>query len=167
MRLAVHLLSIIVIGTLTILLANHTRTTSLPAELGRAEEAEIAKIAVEHSAPIGISLELSTKANAGMLAVSHDSTEAVPVSLPESWKRGEVRDASLSSITADEPVFGFRRWIIPVGASVTFEMDTPPGILQIHNPSKIPLKVQSTRIDLETETINRSITLIKDEPAQL
>ena len=127
-----------------------------------------AEIGVEHTLPATLSLTLAvTEDMKGVLDVSHDAAETVFVSLPESWTVWEVRGRALDEITEDPPSFGFIRWHIPEGATLSFQLPSIPSSLSAENPSGVALQIQLTTVDLTTEHVERNVLLIKDERAEI
>ncbi|PIR49270.1 hypothetical protein COU80_00790 [Candidatus Peregrinibacteria bacterium CG10_big_fil_rev_8_21_14_0_10_55_24] len=126
-----------------------------------------AEMGIEHTQPLTLSLELSTLKGVALLYLTHeDSEETAYVSLPDTWTRREVRGVELREV-ASENVFGFNRWRFPAGASVTFNIPASPDALLLHNPSSVPLKIRITRVDLETEHVERDVILVQESPVVL
>jgi hypothetical protein len=96
----------------------------------------------------------------------HDALETIAVSLPSSWARREVAGVPLSEVLADAPTFGFTRWHIPPGALVSFDITPPPTIL-LHSPSGIPAEIRLTRVNLETQEVERGVVLVQEGSVEL
>jgi hypothetical protein len=124
-------------------------------------------IGIEHVAPLELSLTVSRTVDAALITVGQRNGEEIYVSVPEEWIRHEVRGTELESMTSDPPAFGFTRWRLQPKTFVTFATVTPFTHLVLHNPSTIPIKIEKTLIDLETETVTRDITLIQESPVEL
>jgi len=139
----------------------------LRARLIPTPEPVTAEMGVEHTQPLSITLEMSARQGKALLFVTHEGEEeTVYVSLPESWTRREVHSVPLHSVVS-ESAFGFRRWRFPAGASVSFSVPAVPTTFFLHNPSTIPLKVTTVRVDLETESVERDVVLVQESPVQL
>jgi len=125
------------------------------------------EIGVEHELPLSLSLSVSELKGSGLMDLHQEGIEEVFISLPSSWQRKEVRNVPLSSITEENTSFGFTRYQIPAGASVTFAILKYPDTLLVHNPSGVTLKVALTMVDLQTNTVETNVVLVQDSPAQL
>jgi hypothetical protein len=99
--------------------------------------------------------------------MSHDAAETIYVSVPSDWSRREVKGASLADVIADQPTFGFTRWHLPPGTTISFALRRPPASILFHNPSGVPVQVRLTRVDIEEKTIDRMNILVKDAPVNL
>lgn len=97
-----------------------------------------------------------------MLDIGNDTKETIAVSVPEYWKRGEVRGAPLSAVIADAPSFGYVRWHLPAKASAVFTTTRPFHQLNIHNPSGTLLKINLTSVDLLQNTGDHEVYLVKE-----
>jgi len=151
-----------------VVLVTVTARSLITANVTSTSEPIIAEIGVEHTLPLELSLEMSELYGVGILDLTQNSTEEVVfVSVPSDWERREVRNASLKEITSDSSSFGFTRWRFPPGASISFGVPAAPTMLLLHNPSSISLKVNTLRVDLETEQVERNVLLIKDSPIPL
>ncbi|MFH1670347.1 MAG: hypothetical protein ABIA92_02040 [Patescibacteria group bacterium] len=125
------------------------------------------EIGVEHELPLSLSLSASELKGKGLMDIRQEGEEMVFISLPSGWQRKEVRNVPLSSITQEDTSFGFTRYRIPAGASVTFAIPQYPDTLLVHNPSGIALKVALTMVNLQTNTVETNVVLVQDSPAQL
>jgi hypothetical protein len=121
-------------------------------------------LTVEHDAPFGLTLSLSTQGETRFVEIGNESADTVHVSLPEAWERREVRNVPLLSIASSEPSHGSIRWTLPAGAFVSYRSETPWSQLVVRNPSKIPFKINLAIINLETLETERDIILVKDKP---
>ncbi|MFA7681828.1 MAG: hypothetical protein WCX61_02240 [Candidatus Peribacteraceae bacterium] len=126
-----------------------------------------AEIGVEHTLPLALQLDVSVLHGHGLLDVTHVGDENIALSVPEEWKRREVRNVPLQAVTADAPSFGFVRWHLPAGATVSFMLPRYPQTLLLHNPSNVELKVTMARVDLEKNTVERDVILIQNSPVTL
>jgi hypothetical protein len=132
-----------------------------------APSAGVADIAFEHASPLAAHIRMSALKGESLIEVSHEGKETILVSVPEDWRRTEVRNVPLQSVTEEPPMLGYRRWTLPEGASVTYYSKDSPVNLLIHNPGRVPLKVRGIRVDLDTETTLQEIVLVHDEPTLL
>lgn len=124
-------------------------------------------IGIEHAEPLRLSIAFSIGKQSSIISVEHDSLETVRLSLPEDWRRDEVRGSVLSRITSDPPEFGYRKWHLPAGSLVSFRTDIPWKQLTLHNPSGVPLTVRVTTVDLLMGTSETNAILVKDVPVPL
>ena len=124
-------------------------------------------IAVEHADPLSLELDMSMLNGKGIMEIASDGNVAVLISVPSNWQRGEVRNAKLEQVTSEPEMLGYTRWAFPPHASITYKIPETPISVLMHNPSKIPLKVSYTLVDLETEEVTKDVLLIKDEALTL
>ena len=122
-----------------------------------------AEIAVEHARPIELSFAVSTKGGAGIVELAVTGEDETFVSVPEHWIRREVRGVPLAHVTAEPAALGFVRWKFPESAVVGFRMEDAPGSLLLFNPSRVPVKVSVSFIDLDTGDSARDVVLVQDE----
>ncbi|MCF7844358.1 MAG: hypothetical protein K9M03_00835 [Kiritimatiellales bacterium] len=125
------------------------------------------EIGIEHELPLSISLSASELKGSGLIDIKQDGEETISVNLPSSWQRKEVRNVPLSEVTSENTSFGFKRYQMPAGASVTFTIPEYPDTMLIHNPSGITMKVNLKIVDLQTNTVETNVVLVQDSPAQL
>ncbi len=131
------------------------------------EDPLTADIAFEHQAPLAAHIKMSILKGEALIEVSHEGAETVFVSVPEHWRRSEVRDVPLHEVTSEPPMLGFTRWTLPAGATVTFySLDAPTNVL-VHNPGGMSLKVRGILVNLNKETTSQDIVLVQDEPTVL
>lgn len=119
-------------------------------------------LGIEHTQPMTLSLTLTKNDTQRMVDILNDAKETIAVSVPENWKRGEVRGATLLQITADAPSFGYIRWHLPAKASVTFATNNPFDQLNMHNPSGVLLNIRLTTVDLQKNTGDHQVYLVKE-----
>jgi hypothetical protein len=120
------------------------------------------EMAIEHTEPGELAIDVSTLHGVGLLEITTSGSGAYSVSLPATWLRGEVRDAPLSSIVSEPPTLGFTRWTIPGEATVAFRLREVPSGMLLHHPSTHALKVTLTRVNLETEVVERNVILVQE-----
>ena len=131
------------------------------------KDAGIADIAIEHNAPLGFEISMSVRSKQALIELSHDGDEVVMISLPSKWERKEVRNARLDQVKADPKMLGFVRWHFPPKSRITFTTLKAPDNILLHNPTKQPMKVKYTYIDLEDESVERNVILMKDKSVLL
>jgi hypothetical protein len=119
-------------------------------------------IGIEHAATMTLSMTITQNDTQRMLDISNDTVEPIAVSVPTDWKRGEVRNVPLASVTADAPSFGYVRWHLPKDASVSFGTNHPFEHLNLHNPSGVPLKINAILVDLQKNTGDHQVYLVKE-----
>lgn len=132
-----------------------------------APQTESVEIGIEHTAPLALSIEMSTREDKSIVDISHNAEEKIFISVPADWERREVRSAPLDTVVADGTGLDYRRWHLPSGATVSYRVSYVIDQMTIHNPSELPVKVTLTRVDLNADTVERDILLIKESPKEL
>jgi len=125
------------------------------------------EIGVEHALPATLSLTASRGKGQQLMDITNDNNEILFVSVPEEWRRTEVRNVPLATITADDASLGFRRWHLPPKAGLGFTSAHAWKSITFHNPSGIALKLRVTTVDLERDTAEHDVYLVKDEPFEI
>jgi CO dehydrogenase/acetyl-CoA synthase delta subunit len=159
-----HTFALIVVAAVS---ASIGTSAVLRAHITTPPETITVEIGIEHTAPVSLSLAMSTLKGKALLDLTQESGETIFISLPENWERREVRNVSLHEVAADLSTFGFKRWRLPAGAAVSFTLPIAPDSLILHNPSQVPLKVSITRVDLETSQVTSDVILVQDSPVEL
>lgn len=145
-----------------------------------------AELAVEHSAPLTLRLQMSTGKREGIAELTTDTSttltpsssdfgragsagggETTAISIPSSWQRREVRGAALDVVTSEPAVMGFIRWHVPPGVTVSFRVTDDDSGLIVRNPSGIPLLIIGKRVNVLTEQVEEKSVLVKDGAARL
>lgn len=124
-------------------------------------------IGIEHEFPGALRISRSIGGNEQIIDITNDSPEMMLVSVPNTWRRDEVRGVSLDALDADTEEFGFRRWHMPGGASVTFRTFDDWQTVTLYNPSGVPLHVYVRSVNVQTESIDDDAYLMKDDPLTL
>lgn len=124
-------------------------------------------IGVEHRESMTLEVTVTSNDLLRMVTLKNDALEPIALSVPTDWKRGEVRNVPLKSITADEPSFGYVRWHLPANASVSYTTKQPFQHLSVHNPSGIPLKIRATLVDLLKNTGEHQVYLVQEGSAKI
>ena len=158
---------IIAFGAFALLLGLGVQTAEQSPRLKAALTQNTVDIGIEHSGPLSMRFEYTTRNEAALVRIEHGGNEHISISVPENWKRGEVSGAPLSEIRKDEPVFGFVRWHLPARTGVTFFVKQAPEHVVIHNPSQAAIKVITTKVNLSDETVERNIVLIQDSAVKI
>ncbi len=125
------------------------------------------QIGIEHAGNAALTLTRTIGRAPQLIDVANDGAAAVRVSLPDAWRRGEVRGVPLAAIAADAPEFGFRRWHLPPGATLSFTSPLPPAGMIVHNPSGFPLRLKTVTVDLENNEVTREVHLLSEEPLEI
>lgn len=138
-------------------------------QTGRQQETTVlpVTVTVEHRGSFGLDLRVGKGSPLSFIEIGNDGELPIQVAIPEDWKRREVRNVPLADVKADEPALGYVRWHFPAGAHVSFRTSVPWSSLVVRNPSKIPFKIQLAEVDMQTETVERDVILIKDKPVVL
>lgn len=122
----------------------------------------VADIGVEVSAPTTIELDFSLLRDNAVIDIGYgEGPPRISVSVPDAWIRREVRGAPLDAIQDEPPTFGFRRFSMPKGATLSFRADTAPETIILHNPTDIPLQVRLSHVDLEKDAFFRDVVLVQ------
>lgn len=159
--------TILSLSALALILGIAARTAEQSPHLQAVLARGTVDIGVEHSEPLSMRLEYTTRDKAALVRIAHDSSETVSISVPATWKRGEVSGASLAEIRKDDPLFGFVRWHFPPRSSMTFSLPQAPAHIIVHNPSLASLKLTSAKVDLENGTVQKDVFLIQDAAVRI
>ncbi len=125
------------------------------------------QIAIEHSESASISLDVSERHGAAILEFTNESSSSLMLSLPDVWKRREVRGARLDDVEQTSTGLGFIRWRLPPHATVSFLAQQMPVHLIAHHPSSALLKIQLSRVDLATDSVTHDTILLQGEREDL
>lgn len=128
---------------------------------------DVADIGVEHASSAKLIITLSMGKRPGILEISSENKELVHVSVPRAWERREVRNALLADVTADAPSLGFTRWKLPPGAVLSLILTHSPAGLIIHHPTRQPLSIRLTRINMITGAVQTDVFLLEEEMLRL
>lgn len=119
-------------------------------------------IGIEHTKSMTLSIQITKNDALRLIEISNDVLEPIALSTPEDWKRGEVRNVPLKSVIGAEPSFGYTRWTMPAKATVSYKTKHPFEHLNIHNPSGVPVKIRLTIVDLQKNTGDHQVYLVKE-----
>ncbi len=163
----VHTIAALAAVIAVVVFSQGTIRSGLPGLTANVSPQARAEIGVEHVRPLSLSLTVSTNGKSGVVDLGHDGSGTAYLSLPSSWMRREVRGTTLAAVVADPPTFGFTRWAIPAGSTVSFAVPVAPETILLHNPSGVPLQIKLTRVDLVTQEVERDVILIQDATTEL
>lgn len=121
-----------------------------------------AEIAVEHTGRARMTLHVSEGASVQVMEFINSSDEALKISMPETWRRTEVRGVPLAEVTGEDAALGFRRWTLPPGSTVQFDTTEPWQTLLVHHPASAVLNLRLTRVDVKTGMVERSAHLLDE-----
>ena len=124
-------------------------------------------IAAEHKGSASLGLDVSTLQGTAIIDCVNEGEGTIYLSLPESWKRREVRNARLEDVTLVETGLGFTRWTLPVGATLSMTVPEAPRHVTLHHPSPGLLKVRLSRIDLEDDAVTRDTILVQGKEVEI
>lgn len=130
-------------------------------------EAPFIDIGVEHTQKGALTMMVTRNDISRLIEIGNDNAEAINLSVPDTWKRGEVRGATLSDVSSDPPSFGYVRWHIPAHATVVFATDHPFAHLKLHNPSGMLMQIHFTQVDLVSNTGTHDVYLVKDGSVEM
>jgi hypothetical protein len=125
------------------------------------------EIAIEHASSASLALDVTERDGKAIVEFTNESEKAILLSLPEDWKRREVRRARLEEVQKSETGLGFVRWSLPQGATVSFLPKAMPTHLIAHHPSPSPLKIRISRVDLAQDSVVHDVVLIQEEREDL
>lgn len=146
----------------------HGEKTAAVLEYRPAPPSHIVDIGIEHTEPTSVTLDISVLHGVAIVEVtSTDSTSESFVSVPDTWQRREVRNAAIADVTSEESAFGFTRWKLPAGATISYRVHKAPTQIIVHNPSTVPLQITTNYVDLETEVSDHNVFLLQDSSMAL
>lgn len=126
------------------------------------KETPFVDIGVEHTAKGTLTMTVTRNDLLRMIEIANNNDEAIALSVPEDWKRGEVRGAKLADVKSDAPSFSYVRWHIPAHATVDFTTNSPFAHIKLHNPSGVLLQITYTQVDIVADTGMHDVYLVKD-----
>ncbi len=118
-------------------------------------------IAIEHQSPAALTLT-RTLDGIGITDIRNDAPETLYVSIPEEWLRDEVRGVPLAAVTSTEASLGFKRWVIPAGATVSFRTTEQWNTLNVRNISEQTMRIAIVTVNLEQQTTEIESYLIDE-----
>lgn len=121
-------------------------------------------IGIEHAGNAAIALTRTKDTQPQLIDIANEGKTLIQISVPATWERGEVRGALLSSIIAEEPMFGYRRWHLPGGATLSFENPLPWTGMTVQNPSGLPLRLRTVTVNIDSGRVMREVYLVSKEP---
>ena len=125
-------------------------------------------IGIEHVHPLTLSFVLHTSGGTwGIVDLGSITDETIFISLPDSWRRREVRSVPLSDVQADPPSFGFVRYTFPPQAVVSFVVPNLPNHLLLHSPSSVPIQLNLTNINTLTKEVKHDVILLQESPKEI
>lgn len=159
-RMAFVVTLVIVIGGLAV--------AALRQVYGETENRPMTHIGVEHANPLTMSIALHTSGGTwGIVDIGTVTHETVFISLPDHWRRREVRNVPLHDVQSDPPSFGFVRYTFPPEAIVSFIIPDLPESLLLHNPSKVPIQLNLTTVNTATQVVNHNVILLQESPKEI
>ncbi len=109
----------------------------------------------------------ATRSNGKLLfAADNTGTSGLGLLVPADWKRSEVRNVPIDSMTMEPPVLGMRRVSIASGAGVSFT-GAFPATLKLHAAGAAALKVTMIAVDLDNGTSSRDVRLVQQSTVVL
>ena len=142
-------------------------TVAPPVILGSLTDRTVVDIGIEHSEPLSIGMEVGVRSGSAVVEFFSESPETILISVPSTWVRREVRNASISDVTAEPPSLGYTRWTLPPRAGISFRAPEAPDTVVLHNPTEVQMKLSLVRVDLETEEVERDVLLIQEDTMTL
>lgn len=127
----------------------------------------VADIGVEHEQPLSLSMQVGVSETSGYVEFFSETAETILISVPSTWVRREVKNADISSVTSEIPSLGFTRWTIPPRAGISFAMPDSPDSAILHNPTRVPMKLDLSFVDLIDDTVHKEVVLIQDDTVKL
>lgn len=127
----------------------------------------VVDIGIEHQRPLSLGLEVGVNGNIAVAEFYSQSDETILISVPSTWIRREVKNASIDQVVAEPPSLGFTRWSLPPRAGISFRINDTPDSVILHNPSGVQMKLDLAYVDLETDTVEKDVLLIQEDTVKL
>lgn len=127
-----------------------------------ADQSKTAEIGVEHAGRGSITITRTNGAPLQLIDIANEGNAPMYVSVPQEWRRGEVRRAPLTAVVSSEEALGFRRWSIPAHAEVSFQTAEPWDALLFHHAGKDPLRVKLVTVDLVRDKRTEDVYLVQE-----
>ncbi len=137
--------------------------TSLPGQTSRTHPTQ--DIALEHTAPVTLSLVISEGRNPGIVDLWHDGDTTHHLTVPATWKLREVRGTTLDEV-AKSGTGDFTRLAFPAGSRLSFIAPNPEEIV-LHNSSRGMMQVKWKMVDIHERTVREETMLVKNKPLLL
>ena len=135
---------------------------------GDSPDPPVTHIGIEHVHPLTISVVLRTSGGKwGIIDFGSINDEIIFISLPDTWRRREVRNVPLNDVQADPPSFGFVRYAFPPQAIVSFIVPNIPDHLLLHNPSRVPIQLNLTNVNTATQEVKHDVILLQESPKEV
>lgn len=135
---------------------------------GDSPVSSVTHIGIEHVHPLTLSFVLHTSGGKwGIVDFGSITDETIFISLPDTWRRREVRNVALSQVQADPPSFGFVRYTFPPQAVVSFIVPDLPDHLLLHNPSRVPIQLNLTNANTATQEVKHDVILLQESPKEI
>ncbi len=115
---------------------------------GKAETSHATQIGLEYDAPMKVEMLFARKNGAGYLSISNPTSRPLNISVPDSWRRTEVRGAPLTDFTSQPPEFGFRRWTMPAETGMSMILPTVPDDILFMSPSEPTAAITVRSVDV-------------------
>lgn len=125
------------------------------------------QISIEHTGNAAVTITRTMDTQPQLIDIANEGTGFIHIKLPDAWERGEIRGAPLAFITVEEPTFGYRRWHIPTGTTLSFTNPLPWTGMRILNPTALPLRLRTVTVNLEKKSVERESYLLSDESLTL
>ncbi|MBI3336150.1 hypothetical protein HYZ98_01115 [Candidatus Peregrinibacteria bacterium] len=143
-------------------------TVGLLQVYGNTPVAPVSHFGIEHANPLTLSVVLRTSSGKwGIIDFGSITDETIFISLPDTWRRREVRSVPLSDVQADPPSFGFVRYTFPPQAVVSFIVPDLPDHLLLHNPSNVPIQLNLTNMNTSTKVATHDVILMQESPKEI
>ena len=130
---------------------------------GTGAEKENPVIALEHGSPVTFSLTLNKRGSVRVVDIDHTAKDTVFVSVPEHWRRTEIRGVALAAVTAEAPQLGFVRYTLPARAGITFRSEGTWEHITVENPRHVLMTLKFTGVDADKNISTHDVVLIKDQ----
>ena len=127
----------------------------------------VVDIGVEHELPLSLGMQVGVSGKSGYIEFFSETAETILISVPSTWVRREVKNAPIDTVVSEVPSLGFTRWTIPPRAGVSFAVPIAPDSAILHNPTRVPMKLDITFVDLVTDTVDKDTVLIQDDTVKL
>ncbi len=128
-------------------------------------DAATQNIALEHGAPVTLSMVIAEGREPGIVDLWHDGTVTHRLTVPATWELREVKNATLADVAA-QTTGEFRRMAFPAGAHLSFIVP-PPDAITLHNSSRGMMQVKWKRVNVDKGTVREETMLVKSKALRL
>lgn len=96
------------------------------------------------------------------MEMHNESEAAIHFSVPQDWRRNEVRGVPIVAVTAEAPAAGYVRWMLPPSAEVQWIAPHLPHNLLLEQPHPGPLVLHLTTVALDRDTAEHDTVIVTE-----